>query len=61
MPEVLFFSDVLQVEEVGSLLMAVRNLGEQCYLSHYGPLEEMDVLDMIDMIKVEYSSVQVIH
>ncbi|XP_031428560.1 coiled-coil domain-containing protein 42 homolog [Clupea harengus] len=40
-----------QVEEVGSLLMAVRNLGEQCYLSHYGPLEEMDVLDMIDMIK----------
>ncbi|XP_041947313.1 coiled-coil domain-containing protein 42 homolog isoform X1 [Alosa sapidissima] len=40
-----------QVEEVGSLLIAVRNLGEQCYLPHYGLLEEIDVLDMIDMIK----------
>nr|XP_055029166.1 coiled-coil domain-containing protein 42 homolog [Misgurnus anguillicaudatus] len=40
-----------QVEEVGNILMAVRNLGEQCYLNHYGPLEGMDIFTMMDMIK----------
>ncbi|CAB1335240.1 unnamed protein product [Coregonus sp. 'balchen'] len=38
-----------QVEEVGSLLIAVKNLAEQCYLHHYGPLEEIDMLTMMDM------------
>ena len=41
-----------QVEEVASLLIAVRNLGGQCYLNTYGPLEEMDLLRMMDMVKV---------
>ncbi|XP_066523484.1 coiled-coil domain-containing protein 42 homolog [Hoplias malabaricus] len=40
-----------QVEEVGSLLIAVKNLGQQCYLQHYGPLENIDVLTIMDMIK----------
>ncbi|XP_039507031.1 coiled-coil domain-containing protein 42 homolog isoform X2 [Pimephales promelas] len=40
-----------QVEEVGNILIAVRNLGEQCYLSHYGPLDGMDAATMMDMIK----------
>ncbi|XP_028981596.2 coiled-coil domain-containing protein 42 homolog isoform X2 [Esox lucius] len=38
-----------QVEEVGSLLIAVKNLAEQCYLQHYGPLEKIDMLTMMDM------------
>ncbi|KAM6961263.1 uncharacterized protein CCDC197 [Aplochiton taeniatus] len=40
-----------QVEEVGSLLMAVRNLGEQCYFNNYGPLKDMSLSAMMDMIK----------
>ncbi|CAM4650891.1 unnamed protein product [Leuciscus chuanchicus] len=40
-----------QVEEVGNILIAVRNLGEQCYLSHYGPLDGMDAATVMDMIK----------
>ncbi|XP_042356492.1 coiled-coil domain-containing protein 42 homolog [Plectropomus leopardus] len=40
-----------KVEEVGSLLMAIHNLAEQCYLSAYGPLENMDVLTKMDMVK----------
>ncbi|CAL8286734.1 unnamed protein product [Lota lota] len=40
-----------QVEEVASLLIAIRNLGEQCYLNTYGPLEDMDLLRMMDMVK----------
>ncbi|KAJ8399177.1 hypothetical protein AAFF_G00415560, partial [Aldrovandia affinis] len=40
-----------QIEETGSLLIAVRNLGEQCHLQHYGPLEDMNLLHMMDMIK----------
>ncbi|XP_067222980.1 coiled-coil domain-containing protein 42 homolog isoform X5 [Chanodichthys erythropterus] len=40
-----------QVEEAGNILIAVRNLGEQCYLSHYGPLDSMDTVTMMDMIK----------
>ncbi|XP_051578025.1 coiled-coil domain-containing protein 42 homolog [Myxocyprinus asiaticus] len=40
-----------QVEEVGNILIAVKNLAEQCYLHHYGALEDMDVCTMMDMIK----------
>ncbi|KAJ7990737.1 hypothetical protein DPEC_G00290020 [Dallia pectoralis] len=40
-----------QVEEVGSLLMAVKNLAEQCYLHQYGPLVELDILTMMDMVR----------
>lgn len=41
-----------QVEEVGTLLMAINNLAEQCYLAAYGPLEDMNILTMMDMVKV---------
>ncbi|XP_036398999.1 coiled-coil domain-containing protein 42 homolog [Megalops cyprinoides] len=40
-----------EIEETGSLLIAVKNLGEQCHLPHYGPLDDMSVLPMMDMIK----------
>ncbi|XP_057199768.1 coiled-coil domain-containing protein 42 like-2 isoform X1 [Triplophysa rosa] len=40
-----------QVEEMGNIFMAVRNLGEQCSLNHYGPLDVMDTMTMMDMIK----------
>lgn len=40
-----------QVEEVGNILIAVKNLSEQCYLSHYGALDLMDTSSMMDMIK----------
>lgn len=40
-----------KVEEEGSLLMAINNLAEQCYLPAYGPLENMNVLMMMDMVK----------
>ncbi|XP_035530169.1 coiled-coil domain-containing protein 42 homolog [Morone saxatilis] len=40
-----------KVEEVGILLMAINNLAEQCYLAAYGPLENMDILTMMDMVK----------
>ncbi|KAI4905484.1 hypothetical protein NFI96_028116, partial [Prochilodus magdalenae] len=40
-----------QVEEIGSLLIAVKNLGQQCHLQHYGPLEDMNMLTIMDMIK----------
>ncbi|CAL8300313.1 unnamed protein product [Boreogadus saida] len=40
-----------QVEEVASLLIAVRNLGGQCHLNRYGPLEDMDLLRMMDMVQ----------
>lgn len=40
-----------KVEEVGSILMAINNLAEQCYLSAYGPLENITVLTMMDMVK----------
>lgn len=32
--------------------MAVNNLAEQCYLAAYGPLENMNALTMMDMVKV---------
>ncbi|KAF4084244.1 hypothetical protein AMELA_G00126430, partial [Ameiurus melas] len=40
-----------QIEEIGCLLLAVKNLAQQCHLQHYGPLQEMDSLTMMDMIK----------
>ncbi|XP_022045054.2 coiled-coil domain-containing protein 42 like-2 [Acanthochromis polyacanthus] len=40
-----------KTEEVGRLLMAVNNLAEQCYMPTYGPLESMNVLTMMDMVK----------
>ncbi|XP_069007903.1 uncharacterized protein CCDC197 [Embiotoca jacksoni] len=40
-----------KLEEVGRLLMAISNLAEQCYLPAYGPLESMNVLMMMDMVK----------
>ncbi|KAF7666449.1 hypothetical protein LDENG_00108670 [Lucifuga dentata] len=40
-----------QAEEGGSILMAIHNLAEQCYLPAYGPLGNMNVLTMMDMVK----------
>ncbi|XP_016117539.1 uncharacterized protein CCDC197 [Sinocyclocheilus grahami] len=40
-----------QVEEDGNILMAVKSLAEQCYLSHYRALDLMDTSTMMDMIK----------
>ncbi|XP_049917801.1 coiled-coil domain-containing protein 42 homolog isoform X1 [Epinephelus moara] len=40
-----------KVEDVGCLLMAINNLAEQCYLAAYGPLENMNVLTKMDMVK----------
>ncbi|XP_037652265.1 coiled-coil domain-containing protein 42 homolog [Sebastes umbrosus] len=41
----------VKVEEVGCLLMAINNIAEQCYLAAYGPLENMNMLTMMDMVK----------
>lgn len=35
--------------------MAINNLAEQCYLLAYGPLENMNILRMMDMVKVTSS------
>nr|XP_020446463.1 coiled-coil domain-containing protein 42 like-2-like [Monopterus albus] len=40
-----------KLEEVGRLLMAINNLAEQCYLPAYGPLENINILTMMDMVK----------
>ncbi|XP_073683429.1 uncharacterized protein CCDC197 [Garra rufa] len=40
-----------QVEEMGTISIAVKNLAEQCYLSHYGARDAMDTSTMMDMIK----------
>ncbi|KAF7704595.1 coiled-coil domain-containing protein 42 homolog [Silurus meridionalis] len=40
-----------QIEEIGTILLAVKNLAQQCHQQHYGPLNEMDLLTMMDMIK----------
>ncbi|KAK7904743.1 hypothetical protein WMY93_017350 [Mugilogobius chulae] len=40
-----------KVEEVGSILMAINNLAESCYLPSYGPLENVNFLTMMDMVK----------
>uniref|UniRef100_A0A1A8RWZ1 DUF4200 domain-containing protein n=2 Tax=Nothobranchius TaxID=28779 RepID=A0A1A8RWZ1_9TELE len=39
------------VVETQRLLMAIRNLAQQCYLPAYGPLESMKELMMMDMVK----------
>lgn len=33
--------------------MAINNLAEQCYISTYGPLENMNMLTKMDMVKVQ--------
>ncbi|XP_040056365.2 uncharacterized protein CCDC197 isoform X2 [Gasterosteus aculeatus] len=40
-----------KVEEEGRMLMAINNLAEQCYISAYGPLTNMSILTMMDMVK----------
>ncbi|XP_067335311.1 coiled-coil domain-containing protein 42 homolog [Channa argus] len=40
-----------KVIQVGSLLMAINNLAEQCHIQAYGPLENMNALTMMDMVK----------
>ncbi|KAJ0009069.1 hypothetical protein NQD34_016484 [Periophthalmus magnuspinnatus] len=40
-----------KVEEVGSILMAINNLAERCYLPTYGALEDTSVLTMMDMVE----------
>lgn len=36
--------------------MGINNLAEQCYLSTHGPLQNMTVLSMMDMVKVVLQS-----
>ncbi|XP_051873040.1 coiled-coil domain-containing protein 42 homolog [Pristis pectinata] len=38
-------------EEFGALLLAINNLADQCYVKHYGILEEMIILTKLDMVK----------
>lgn len=33
--------------------MAINNLAEQCYIATYGPLENMNMLTKMDMVKVQ--------
>ncbi|XP_050809275.1 uncharacterized protein CCDC197 isoform X1 [Gopherus flavomarginatus] len=40
-----------QSQELGSLLLAIANLAEQCHMQHYGPLQEMEWLSKLDMIQ----------
>ncbi|XP_069772292.1 uncharacterized protein CCDC197 isoform X2 [Narcine bancroftii] len=40
-----------QSEEVSSLLLAINNLADQCYVKQYGILEEMGILTKLDMVK----------
>ncbi|XP_069806452.1 uncharacterized protein CCDC197 [Dendropsophus ebraccatus] len=40
-----------QSVEIGSLLLAVINLAEQCHMKHYGPLAEVELTQKLDMIK----------
>ncbi|XP_047466448.1 coiled-coil domain-containing protein 42 homolog [Mugil cephalus] len=40
-----------KLEEMGRLLMAINNLAEQCYLTAYGALENMNMLTKMDMVK----------
>ncbi|XP_062862803.1 LOW QUALITY PROTEIN: coiled-coil domain-containing protein 42 [Trichomycterus rosablanca] len=40
-----------QDEETGIILIAVKNLGQQCHMKQYGPLEAMNILTIMDMIK----------
>ncbi|KAH0620402.1 hypothetical protein JD844_020810 [Phrynosoma platyrhinos] len=41
-----------QSKELSSMLMAISNLAEQCYIRNYGPLEEMTLDSKLDMIQV---------
>ncbi|XP_040056367.2 uncharacterized protein CCDC197 isoform X1 [Gasterosteus aculeatus] len=45
-----------KVEEEGRMLMAINNLAEQCYISAYGPLTNMSILTMMDMVKLVFRS-----
>ncbi|XP_067847153.1 coiled-coil domain-containing protein 42 homolog isoform X2 [Heptranchias perlo] len=38
-----------QSEELGALLLAINNLADQCYIKHYGTLEEIGILTKLDM------------
>ncbi|KAM3918830.1 uncharacterized protein CCDC197 [Leptodactylus fuscus] len=40
-----------QSVEIGSLLLAVINLADQCHMKHYGPLAEVELTQKLDMIK----------
>ncbi|XP_019337193.2 uncharacterized protein CCDC197 isoform X1 [Alligator mississippiensis] len=40
-----------QSQELGSLWLAISNLAEQCYMPHYGRLQEMGLLSKLDMIQ----------
>nr|XP_057946724.1 coiled-coil domain-containing protein 42 like-2 [Doryrhamphus excisus] len=40
-----------KAEEAGSLIMAINNLAQECYLPAYGPLDNMNVSTMMDMVK----------
>ncbi|XP_063803657.1 ubiquitin thioesterase OTUB2 isoform X3 [Pseudophryne corroboree] len=40
-----------QSVEIGSLLLAVINLADQCHMKHYGPLAEVEIAQKLDMIK----------
>ncbi|XP_010765334.1 uncharacterized protein CCDC197 [Notothenia coriiceps] len=40
-----------KVKEVGCLLMAINNLADLCYIATYGPLENMNILTKMDMVK----------
>lgn len=44
----------LQAEEEGRSLMAISNLAEDCYLPQYGPLQNMNILTKMDMVKVTH-------
>lgn len=41
--------------------MAINNLAEQCYLAAYGPLGNMNILTMMDMVKVRKQLIFIIH
>lgn len=43
---------VSQAKEMGRLLLAIDSLAQQCYLPAYGPLETMNTLTKMDMVKV---------
>ncbi|XP_037551282.1 coiled-coil domain-containing protein 42 homolog [Nematolebias whitei] len=40
-----------KAKEMGKLLLAINSLAQQCYLPAYGPLETMDTLTKMDMVK----------
>ncbi|XP_078418327.1 coiled-coil domain-containing protein 42 homolog isoform X1 [Cetorhinus maximus] len=40
-----------QSKGLGALLLAINNLADQCYMRHYGILEEIGILPKLDMVK----------